>query len=326
MSRDIILMHGILHILDSMMGEPVLSEEETDLSSGICEMWKDYILRLLEGEDTKRYERQDDGEELLQIAMGVTAENFVQTTCTLARELFGIMKANIDIPTADAACVLFRHENDPYFALLKLNYREAYTHITQNGCNRLVRQRILPPAGQRLAEAFAANLATGEVLVAERRYPVNGQMRNYLSELYLGLPPKMSPKGQLQAVIRAVEQVDRKYYGDDNPERKVRVKELIWQELEEKSRMDVNAIKKKVFAGSPGMQADLEEKLHRYELNNAILPGGKDTIKKLDQQRLVTDRGIEVIFPTAAGEEVKIEWGEDGGSVLIGNLQRLDAR
>lgn len=163
-------------------------------------------------------------------------------------------------------------------------------------------------------------------MVADRRYPVNGEMRCYLSELYLGLPPKMSGKGQLQTVIRAVEQVNRKYYGDDNPERKVHVKDVIWNEVEEKGCLDVEAVKKKVFPGSPGMQADLEEKLHRYSLNNAVLPCTGDMAKRLEKQHLITDVGIEVIFPAAAKDDVQIEWEDDGGSVMIRNLQKIESR
>ena len=77
------------------------------------------------------------------------------------------------------------------------------------------------------------NLGTGELLVTEKKYEVNGEKRLYFSELYLECHAPLSQKSKLDIVTRAVEQVNRKYYGDDDAERKMEIKNVIYQELEE---------------------------------------------------------------------------------------------
>lgn len=71
----------------------------------------------------------------------------------------------------------------------------------------------------------------------------------------------MSQKTKLDIVTKAVEQVNKKYYGDEDTRRKMEVKQAIYDELEEKGSLEVEAVKEKVFKDSPQMQADLEEKL-----------------------------------------------------------------
>ena len=63
-----------------------------------------------------------------------------------------------------------------------------------------------------------------------------------------------------------MEQVNKKYYGDEDTRRKMEVKQAIYDELEEKGSLEVEAVKEKVFKDSPQMQADLEEKLEKYNM------------------------------------------------------------
>ncbi len=72
----------------------------------------------------------------------------------------------------------------------------------------------------------------------------------------------------MDIVTRAVEQVNRKYYGDDDTERKMEVKKLIYKELEETGALDVETVKEKVFSDSPAMQEELAEKLDKYNLSH----------------------------------------------------------
>ena len=76
------------------------------------------------------------------------------------------------------------------------------------------------------------------------------------------------------------------------------VQQAIYDELEEKGSLEVEAVKEKVFKDSPQMQADLEEKLEKYNMEKEVVrPKSEATIKKFQKQHLTTDTGIEITIP-----------------------------
>ena len=132
-------------------------------------------------------------------------------------------------------------------------------------------------------------------------------------------------------VTKAVEQVNKKYYGDEDTRRKMEVKQAIYDELEEKGSLEVEAVKEKVFKDSPQMQADLEEKLEKYNMEKEVVrPKSEATIKKFQKQHLTTDTGIEITIPMEEykdPEKVEFITNPDGTiSVLIKNIGHLSTR
>ena len=133
------------------------------------------------------------------------------------------------------------------------------------------------------------NLSNGEILLTEKKFEVNGEKKLYFSELFLECHAPMSPKTKLDIVTKAVEQVNKKYYGDEDTRRKMEVKQAIYDELEEKGSLEVEAVKEKVFKDSPQMQADLEEKLEKYNMEKEI--------------RQAQERGDDQKVPEAASDD-----------------------
>ena len=236
---DMIMKMGIVHILDSVVGMPVLSDCPIDMGSNLCDFLKAHIEKFTESDDMKVCQFSDES-EAMGLIQNCNAENFVQTSRALCEKLYGIMNSNIDIPAADVAVVVFSAEGVDYFGFLKLNYKTSYTHATKatetgENLNDIILQKaILPSAGQKLSEAFLVNLSNGEILLTEKKFEVNGEKKLYFSELFLECHAPMSQKTKLDIVTKAVEQVNKKYYGDEDTRRKMEVKQAIYDELEEK--------------------------------------------------------------------------------------------
>ena len=257
----------------------------------------------------------------------------METSKQLAQLLYDIMNANINIPPADVAVVVFSSGGSDYLALLKMNYKTSYTHLTkeQEGKNAnsiILQKALLPGQGQKLSEAFVVNLGTGELLVTEKKYEVNGEKRLYFSELYLECHAPLSQKSKLDIVTRAVEQVNRKYYGDDDAERKMEIKNVIYKELEEEGAIKVESLREKVFPDSPEMQTAFDEKMEKYNLSyETVQPKNEQTVKKFQSQRLTTDTGIEITIPMEEyqnPDRVEFITNPDGTiSVLIKNIGHL---
>ncbi len=333
---DIIMKLGIVHILDSAVGMPVLSDALLDMGPGLSDFFKSHIEKFTESDDVKRCQFSE-GSGVMELIRCCDAGNFAETSRQLCQKLYGIMNANIDIPAADVAVLIFSAEGTDYFGFLKLNYRTSYTHATKSGeegrnRNEIILQKaILPSGGQKLSEAFVVNLSDGSILLTEKKFEVNGEKKNYFSELFLECSAPLSQKSKLDLVTRAVEQVNRKYYGEEDAGRRMETKKAIYEELGETGSLKVEEVKEKIFPDSPQMQEELTEKLEKYHLEKEVIrPKSENTIKKFRKQHLTTDTGIEITIPMEEyknPDRVEFLTNPDGTvSVLIKNIGRLRSK
>lgn len=334
-SEDMILKAAIIHILDSSVGIPVLSDTPLEIGPDFSDFIKAHIEKITESDDAKHCQFSETSEvkELLQ---NITPDNFVETSKKLTEMLYDIMNSNIDIPAADIAMVVFSAAGCDYLAFLKMNYKTSYTHATKeadgSNHNHIILQRaLLPGQGQKLSEAFVVNLSDGSILLTEKKYEVNGEKRFYLSEMFLECHAPLSQKSKLDIVTRAVEQVAHKYYGEEDAEKKMEIKNIICTELEEEGEIKVASLREKVFPDSPEMLEALDEKLDKYNMAYETLqPKNEQTIKKFQKQRLTTDTGIEITIPMEEyrnPDHVEFITNMDGTiSVLIKNIGLLTSR
>ena len=333
---DIIMKLGIVHILDSAVGMPVLSDALLDMGPGLSDFFKAHIEKFTESDDVKRC-RFSEGSRAMELIQRCSRENFIETSRQLCEKLYAVMNANIDIPAADVAVLIFSAEGTDYFGFLKLNYRTSYTHATKSGeegrnRNEIILQKaILPSGGQKLSEAFVVNLSDGSILLTEKKFEVNGEKKNYFSELFLECSAPLSQKSKLDLVTRAVEQVNRKYYGEEDAGRRMETKKAIYEELGETGSLKVEEVKEKIFPDSPQMQEELTEKLEKYHLEKEVIqPKSENTFKKFRKQHLTTDTGIEITIPMEEyknPDRVEFLTNPDGTvSVLIKNIGRLRSK
>lgn len=333
---DMIMKTGIIHILDSSMGMPVLSDCEMDMGTDLSDFLKGHIEKFTESDEVKFCQFAETS-EAMDLIRDCTPDNFSQTSRQLANRLFGIMNSNIDIPAGDLAVVVFSCEGKEYLGILKLNYRTSYTHLTKtkedggNNNDIILQRALLPAHGQKLSEACVVDLSDGSICLIEKKYEINGEKRLYFSEMFLQCHAPLSQKSRMEIVTRAVEQVNKKYYGDDDAERKMEVKNVIYRELEESGTLRVEAVKEKAFPDSPQMQEELAEKLDKYNLADAVVePRAEKTIKKFQKQHLTTDTGIEITIPMEEyGNPDRVEFitNPDGTiSVLIKNIGHLSSK
>lgn len=333
--ENIIVLQAVVHVLDSSVGMPVLSDCPVDLTSSQCDFIKAHIEKFTESDEVKICHFAD-GSAIGNLVRGCNAENFIQISQKICTSLYEIMNANIDIPDGDAAVVAIRKDGIDYFGLLKLDYKSSYTHfIRETGdgnANEIILQKaILPSASQKLSEAFLVNLATGEVFLTEKKREVNGEKKFYFSELFLECNAPLSQKSKLDIVTRAVEQVNKKYAGDEDIRRKMEIKQALYDELEENGCLSVENVKERVFGDNPEMQVELDEKLERYNMSNEVVkPKNEITIRKFQTQHLVTDTGIELVIPMEEyknPDKVEFVTQPDGTiSVFLKNIGRLQTK
>lgn len=335
---DIIIREAVIHILDSTVGMPVLSDSLLELGPDLCDFLRNHIYRLLSGDELKNCVFDTESSEVYTALRDFSEETLIPVSKHLAGKLYEIMNANIDIPAGDVFFVTFQVESRQHLAILKMNYKEVYVHYTSLGeqdenINEVMKQTAaLPLAGGRLSEAVLIDLEGDAVRLVEKKFPVNGEKINYLSELFLHCHARMSQKTKLDLVTKAVEQINKKYYEDDF-EQKMKTKSILHEECTKNDgAVKVEEIVEKVFEeAAPEVKEEFVEKLEKYKLpKEEIKLQSEKTTKKLEKQFLTTDSGIEINIPMEEynnKQHVEFMTNPDGTiSVLIKNVNRITSK
>ena len=337
MQQDEIIIHrAIVHIMDGELGYPVCSEEELELSPGLNDFFRGLIYKLLSGDDLKKcYFSEEEPSEVYEIVKTFEEDKLAKASKQLAQNLYAIMNANLAIPSGDFAVVSFQACSVMYLALLKMNYKESFVHITQEGENGNVNQIIcyqstLPAVGAKLSEAVIINLSDYSVQIVEKKYDINGTKVNYLSELYLKCKAGMSSKTKLAIVTRAVEQVNQKHFSEE-PVRQMEAKSILKREIEDTGSINVGKISEKIYGNAPEIKEEFDAKMEKYHMEKAeVAPQNEATTKKFEKQYLKTDTGIEINIPMEQyqdANQVEFLTNPDGTiSVLIKNINKISTR
>lgn len=331
--EDIHLQQVIIHIMDSTMGMPVLSDQILDHGSDFGDFVRAHIYRILESDDMKKCSF-DENSQVEAILEEYNPDQFVACSQKLGELLYGVMNKNIDIPPADLLVVEYQVEQQPFLALLKMNYKTYYTHMTDSdpwgNSNSVIKQKaILPGENQKLAEAALIDLTNKSLRLIEKKYDVNGVKTNYFSQLFLQCHGSLSPKTKLAIVTKAVDDVQKKFYHESEQfEVQMETKSIINQTLEEEGSFAVPVLMDKIFKEQEEMKEEVMKKLDKYHLaETEVAPQNPNTTKKFGKQNLITDTGIEIRIPMEQyqnKDKVDFLTNPDGTiSVLIKNIGNI---
>ncbi len=337
---DIVIKNAIVHILDSSIGLPVLSDVELDYGSDLADFLKEHIFKTLASDDIKKCSFMEDESEIYnmmnEIKLGDT--DFILISKKIAENLYQIMNSNIEIPAADLFVVQFEVNTIRNIALLKMNFKESYTHTTmsdeQGNVNSIMKYRsILPTQTQGLSEAAIVNLDDFTVKVIEKKYNVNGAKENYFSKIFLKCSTKLSQKAKLSIVEKAVESVQKEYFNESEQfEEKMKAKSVIHSELTQQGSVSIPEIAAKIFEDKVELKEKFKEKIEKYKIpeEELIEPRNEATTKKFGKQNLVTDTGIEIKIPMEqynSTDNIEFITNEDGTiSVLIKNIGHITSK
>lgn len=337
--EDIRIKKVIVHILDSTIGMPVLSDTELEYGSEIAEFLKEHIAKISSGDDAKECRFYKEESEVYQMLNSYADDDFVTVSKDIATMLYEMMNSNIDIPPADLMVVRFKEGEEEYLALLKMNYKTLYTHRTmtledgEGNSNEIIRHKsILPSESQRLTEAAIIRLDDLALWVIEKKYEVNGEKTNYFSFLFLKCSAHLSHKSKLSIVSKAVESIQKEGYDEtERFEKQMRAKSIIQEEIEDKGGFVVEELAEKIFDEQPELKVAFQDKMEKYDMvKEQIQPQSENTVRKYQNQHLYTDTGIEIKIPMEQYKNPKsVEFitNPDGTiSVLIKNIEHLEAR
>ena len=171
--KEILIEKAILHILDSNIGTPVLSEKVLPRDESE-DFFKKHIGKLFDDSELKECVFDLDENHIRELIANISDDNFIFTTQQLAAALYDIMSSNADIPAADVLFAAFSYENARYLGLIKFNYKEAYTHslATIEGvtATSMIKYRALYASeAQKVDECVFINLNDHAIKIKEKK-------------------------------------------------------------------------------------------------------------------------------------------------------------
>lgn len=302
--EDIVVKNIIVHILDSSMSIPVMSMDEMPTAIDINEFFANHIAKTMNDDTLKSCVFDEDYNMFLSYLKEYTSgtTDYVTFTKQVAGQLFAIMCANINIPSADLAIIRYRIQQKDYLALLKLNYQNTFIHFTdfesEVNINTIIQHRTtLPGMGQRISEGAIIDLEDFSVSLLDKYYEIDGEKKPYLSQLFFKCHTKLSSKEQFNAVKTATNRVAKKFY-DTDIEKKAEITEKLFNNLDEKGEIDLEAFATEAFPAQEEAKEIFFGALEKKGVQEPKISMTEKTIQRsFDKQRIKTDEGIEIKIP-----------------------------
>ena len=326
---EIIIHQAILHVLDTTLDAPVLSGGGMELTAEKTAYLQNHIEKLLASDEIRQCRPLPDSAFRNELEHN---QDFIDLSCRIAGVLFDYMHAHTTIPGADLAVVDFTRDGAPWLGILKLNYKNGYTHYTETvegaPVNSIIQQRAcLPTQSGKVEEGALVNLTDYSMRLLEKKYDIDGHKGFYLSSVVFQYTQAEPEKKKLQAIQEAAAQAVKDAY-EDEPHADAQVAMLIAnQAADNDNQVSVEQVRQQLAEEYPLAAVPFDDYVEKSEvLEEAAAPVTVTParIRRMESRSIRTANGIEVKIPTEllnSDSELEFLHDPDGSvSLLIKNV------
>ena len=326
---EIIIHQAILHVLDTTLDTPVLSGGGMELTAEKTAYLQNHIEKLLASDEIRQCRPLPDSAFRNELEHN---PDFIDLSCRIAGVLFDYMHAHTTIPGADLAVVDFTRDGAPWLGILKLNYKNGYTHYTETvegaPVNSIIQQRAcLPTQSGKVEEGALVNLTDYSMRLLEKKYDIDGHKEFYLSSVVFQYTQAEPEKKKLQAIQEAAAQAVKDAY-EDEPHADAQVAMLIAnQAVDNDNQVSVEQVRQQLAEEYPLAAVPFDDYVEKSEvLEEAAAPVTVTParIRRMESRSIRTANGIEVKIPTEllnSDSELEFLHDPDGSvSLLIKNV------
>ncbi len=326
---EIIIHQAILHVLDTTLDAPVLSGGGMELTAEKTAYLQNHIEKLLASDEIRQCRPLPDSAFRNELEHN---QDFIDLSCRIAGVLFDYMHAHTTIPGADLAVVDFTRDGAPWLGILKLNYKNGYTHYTETvegaPVNSIIQQRAcLPTQSGKVEEGALVNLTDYSMRLLEKKYDIDGHKEFYLSSVVFQYTQAEPEKKKLQAIQEAAAQAVKDAY-EDEPHADAQVAMLIAnQAADNDNHVSVEQVRQQLAEEYPLAAVPFDDYVEKSEvLEEAAAPVTVTParIRRMESRSIRTANGIEVKIPTEllnSDSELEFLHDPDGSvSLLIKNV------
>ena len=326
---EIIIHQAILHVLDTTLDAPVLSGGGMELTAEKTAYLQNHIEKLLASDEIRQCRPLPDSAFRNELEHN---QDFIDLSCRIAGVLFDYMHAHTTIPGADLAVVDFTRDGAPWLGILKLNYKNGYTHYTETvegaPVNSIIQQRAcLPTQSGKVEDGALVNLTDYSMRLLEKKYDIDGHKEFYLSSVVFQYTQAEPEKKKLQAIQEAAAQAVKDAY-EDEPHADAQVAMLIAnQAADNDNQVSVEQVRQQLAEEYPLAAVPFDDYVEKSEvLEEAAAPVTVTParIRRMESRSIRTANGIEVKIPTEllnSDSELEFLHDPDGSvSLLIKNV------
>lgn len=304
----------IVHVLDTSIGHYILSSRNLALEDEIEKFITKHIGYLFESNEVSHATFNQEG-ELYKLIQSYREEAFYQFSCKIADKFFQYMLSDHLIKNGDLVISSFERNGGSFLGIIKLNYKEAFTHQMDEDeigiTTSLIKQRSIF-SSNKVDEALLINKDTFEVWLLDK------SKDRYLAEL-LEIEKHLSIKEKLVAVEHITNEVIEEHF--TNPVEVITtLKSSIADHIFENSSVPVAEVIKETFKDYKEVEEECMHKMEEcgFKDEQIVLTNPKEG-KKYISHRLKTNTGVEIKLPTQMIHDAEfIEFiNEPNGTISI---------
>lgn len=328
---SISIQKSILHILDTSLGIPVLSENLMSFNDEMREYTEKHIIKCYNDADLKKTKFINHSGFFINLINEFKVnDDFIKFSSEVSEFFYKLTAENPDIKPCDLLFVQANVFNKDYMIILKLNYKKGYIHFTKQEeltKNIIIEQPCaLPSATQKIDEFIFVDLNSLEVFVKEKKCQVYNEPCYYISKHLLECKEEKPDKEKVKIITQTTDKIIKEFY-DDDMFMKSQVKNIIRENVEEKLNINVEEISEKVFKDNDAKQVYNEEIKMKGIKEPEIKVNFNYANKIKTKQKFMTDEGIEINIPyemLSNKEKVEFITNHDGTiSIMLKNIDNI---
>ena len=329
--NDINIQEAVIHILDNNSSEPVLNEYTLELTEDIYKFLHKHIEKCLKDEELKTAvfnSERNIVKEIVQDYLNGVDSDILGLSKELARQLFLIMKGNVNIPSCDLIIVSLVTDVGPMIGILKMDYVKNFTHSVEFvndkiGIGIVPQAAGLPASSQRIQKAAFIkpiredNVFDLYVIDKQKKYNDDDEYgANYFMNSFLGCSIVANKRDMTKTFLKASEAWTRSNVSE-NAEQAEKIRTTIKSKLKEEDSINIEEVSKELFKDNPTQKQDFEIFMKGNGLENEVSVDKAWVEKKLKRVRLKIDKDIDLyINEEAYHDDSKFEIQRNGdGSI-----------
>ena len=329
------LKKAILHILDCNSGVSVYSDEELDITdASINSFITKHIEKVFDDASLRNGEFSENSGLKYHLAEYKKSEDYFITLSRFAAERIYEGVSQSDKPDSSDLIICDCIINDrPVIAVLKCDNKIGYTHqvMQDEGSvkNQIINHyAILPTTSQKIRECAFINTDDFTIKYKSKKRKIDGETTDLIADVLLECIYDISSRESVNAVKKIAKQVTEEN-GGDTLETLSKMKEYVTESVEEGDTeyIETEKVAEKLFDGKPGMRDEFMEKIEKANVPQKVEVNSYVTKKLSSNVKIVTDIGIELVFPAEYyqnNDYIEFINNEDGTiSIQINNIGEL---
>lgn len=332
--NDINIQEAIIHIVDSNGEEPILNEYNLELNEDTYKFLYKHIEKCFKDEELKYAvfnPERNIVKEVVQDYLNGIDNDLIGLSQELARQLFIIMKTNINIPSSDLLVVSLVTDKGPMIGILKMDYVKNFTHQVdfreeKIGIRIVPQAAGLPGSGQRIQKAaFIKPIRENErynLMVIDKQRKSKDEDEygaNYFINNFLGCSIISNERDMTKTFLKATENWTRSNVTQD-ADKAERIRTKVKEKLREEEVINIEELSNELFKEEPHIKEDFSKFVKSHNLDDEIPVDKQWVEKKLKRVRLKIDKDIDLYINEEAYHDLskfEIQRNGDGSINMI---------